>query len=47
MDVPDPVPIQHTQACPPLEPYDASVDPWNAPDLAQPENVTGQGGADR
>ena len=38
-------PVQHTQACPPLEPYDASIDPWNAPDLAQPVNVTGQGGS--
>ncbi len=36
---------QHTQTCPPLEPYDASVDPWNAPDIAQPVNFTGQGGS--
>ena len=36
---------QHTQTCPPLEPYDASVDPWNAPDMAQPANFTGQGGS--
>ena len=36
-------PAQHAQACPVLEPYDASIDPWNAPDPTQPVNVTGQG----
>ena len=36
-------PAQPTQACPVLEPYDASVDPWNAPEPTQPVNVSGQG----
>ena len=26
-----------------LEPYDASIDPWNAPELTQPANVSGPG----
>ena len=36
-------PAQATQACPVLEPYDASIDPWNAPELTQPANVSGPG----
>ena len=32
-------PAQATQACPVLEPYDASIDPWNAPEPTQPVNV--------
>ena len=29
-------PVQAMQAPPILEPYDASIDPWNEPELAQP-----------
>ena len=36
-------PAQATQACPVLEPYGASIDPWNAPELSQPANVSGPG----
>ena len=36
-------PAQATQAYPVLEPYDASIDPWNAPELSQPANVSGPG----
>ena len=32
---------RHTQTSPPLEPYDASIDPWNAPDIAQPADISG------
>ena len=36
-------PVQATQAYPVLEPYDASIDPWNAPEVSQPANVSGPG----
>ena len=29
-------PVQAMQASPILEPYDASIDPWNEPELSQP-----------
>ena len=34
-------PVQATQAPPVLEPYDASIDPWNEPELSQPATAAG------
>ena len=34
-------PVQATQAPPMPEPYDASIDPWNEPELSQPANAAG------
>ena len=34
-------PVQATQAPPILEPYDASIDPWNEPELSRPANAAG------
>ena len=32
-------PVQAMQAPPILEPYDASIDPWNEPELSQPSTA--------